>query len=66
MAAVETKFGTITGARADFGYGQVWLDDGSITYMDCCGYKRWKTVRGFERWADRQNAINGGVYTPIA
>lgn len=62
---IATKYGTITESREDFGYGQVWAERGEIVYQDACGYKSWKTVKGFERWADKQNTINGGVYQTI-
>lgn len=62
---VGTKYGDITTDKADFGYGMIWLERDEIVYMDCCGFKSWKTVRGFERWADRQNTMSNGVYKAI-
>jgi hypothetical protein len=62
----ETRYGTITYAMQDFGYGSVWIDDdGSIAYQDACGYKKWKTIKGFEKWVAKQNAMCGGVYENI-
>ena len=63
---VLTKFGKVSTDKADFGYGWVWLERDEIVYQDACGYKSWKTVRGFERWADRQNAMTNGRYAAIA
>lgn len=66
MDTVETRFGTITHAASDFGYGNVTLEsDGRIAYRDSYIWKEWKTVRGFERWADKQNVICCGVYDRI-
>lgn len=62
---IGTKYGYVTTDRADFGYGMVWLEGSEIVYQDACGYKSWKTVRGFERWADRQNEMSGGQYKAI-
>lgn len=62
---IATKYGNISTDKADFGYGMIWLERDEIVYMDCCGFKTWKTVRGFERWVARQNAMCGGVYKTI-
>lgn len=60
-----TKYGIISTDKADFGYGMIWLERDEIVYVDSCGFKSWKTVRGFERWVDRQNAMTNGVYDSI-
>lgn len=62
---IETRYGAITEANSDFGYGQVWLEDEVIMYQDGRGWKSWKTVKGFERWADKQNAMSNGVFDAI-
>lgn len=62
---IGTKYGNISTDKADFGYGMIWLEGDHITYMDMCGFKTWKTVRGFERWVEKQNAITNGVYETI-
>lgn len=63
---ILTKFGKLSTDKADFGYGMVWLEGDHITYQDMCGFKTWKTVRGFERWVDRQNTMSNGRYAAIA
>lgn len=63
--ATETKYGTVTEAHSDFGYGYVTEEDGCIAYRDSTRWKTWKTVKGFERWADRQNEKSGGVFSRI-
>lgn len=65
MTTINTKYGIITEDKADFGYGMIWAERGEIVYMDPCGFKSWKTVRGFERWVAKQNAMCGGVYKEI-
>lgn len=66
MKTINTKYGTLTNRMTAFGYGSVWVTkDGHIEYADICGYKIWKTVRGFEKWADKQNVCSNGVYQPI-
>ncbi|MDU6011810.1 MAG: hypothetical protein E6Y86_07175 [Slackia sp.] len=65
METVRTKFGNITQADSDFGYGHVFIEDGKIVYGDMCGWKTWKTVRGFERWVDKQNVMSSGAYDKI-
>lgn len=66
MASIETAYGIITKANSDFGYGFVTIEDGAITYRDSMVWKTWKTVKGFENWVKKQNAINGGVFDRIA
>ena len=61
-----TKFGTITMANSDFGYGTVFIKDGKINYIDIGTWKQWSTVRGFERWVEKQNAISGGAFDRIS
>ncbi len=63
--SIGTKYGKVSTDKADFGYGMIWLEGDEIVYQDVCGFKSWKTVRGFERWVAKQNAINGGVYKTI-
>lgn len=62
---IGTKYGNISTDKADFGYGTIWLEGDHITYMDRCGFKTWKTVRGFERWVAKQNKMCGGAYDRI-
>lgn len=58
--SVSTKYGTITTEWQSFGYGRVYLSDGKINYRDSFDWQIWKTVRGFERFADRLNEYMGG------
>lgn len=66
---VRTKYGIITRRCSDFGYGWVSIstdyEGNKILYADCEEMRYWKTVRGFERWIEKQNVINSGVYDKI-
>ena len=50
---ITTKLGTVTENWQDFGYGSVWHSNGVINYRDCTDWKQFKTVKGFERFAER-------------
>lgn len=62
---IKTAYGIITEANSDFGYGYVTIEDGHIAYYDSTAWKTWKTVAGFERWAEKRNKMCGGVYDEI-